>query len=31
MQDLQQVIIDENVVEGKAEPKLVYGKEAASA
>lgn len=31
MQDLQQVVIDENVVEGKAEPKLVYGKEAASA
>jgi len=31
MQDLQQVIIDEHVVEGKAEPKLVYGKEAASA
>ncbi len=31
MQDLQKVVIDENVVEGKAEPKLVYGKEAASA
>ncbi len=31
MQDLQQVVIDENVVEGKAEPKLVYGKEVASA
>ncbi len=31
MKDLQQVVIDENVVLGKADPKLVYGKQAASA
>lgn len=31
MKDLQQVVIDENVVLGKVDPKLVYGKQAASA
>ena len=31
MKDLQQVVIDENVVLGKADPKLVYGEKAASA
>ena len=31
MKDLQQVVIDENVVLGKTDPKLVYGKQAASA
>jgi len=31
MKDLEQVIIDENVVNGSAEPKLIYGKKAASA
>ena len=31
MKNLQQVVIDEKVVNGGADPKLVYGKEAASA